>query len=285
MNNFISVIITIYDRKEFYRDAIKSAINQTIGKEFYEILVVHNIDLDEKYDGIKYIKCQESSLGSKILIGLENARGNIISFLEDDDIFLPSKLQFVYDVFKNEKVGYLHNDYISNVKYFRNKGHSFNMSCISIKRDIINRNIGTVTIDSDIFMYYSALESGQKLVISNNKLTFYRVHDTNISSNMNKINDFRMNEIKQLLTYYQKIDNRKTRIYIKSHISLLSLHLLLDDYDFKNNKIEFYLYSYLFFPFGFHKLLTYVVYVLYRHNIFKKQIRNILQARKLPKLP
>jgi len=38
--SLITVIITAYNRKEFLEDAIKSAINQTLPRKYYEIIVV-----------------------------------------------------------------------------------------------------------------------------------------------------------------------------------------------------------------------------------------------------
>ncbi|MEM3811936.1 MAG: glycosyltransferase [Thermoplasmata archaeon] len=49
MSNYISVIITAYNRKEYLLDAIKSVINQTLNRGFYEIIVVknfHDKDID-----------------------------------------------------------------------------------------------------------------------------------------------------------------------------------------------------------------------------------------------
>ena len=40
---YISVIITAYNRKEFLLNAIKSALNQTLDKKYYEIIVIYCI--------------------------------------------------------------------------------------------------------------------------------------------------------------------------------------------------------------------------------------------------
>jgi len=41
-NQFITVIITAYNRRKFLESAIKSAINQTLPRKYYEIIVVKN---------------------------------------------------------------------------------------------------------------------------------------------------------------------------------------------------------------------------------------------------
>jgi glycosyltransferase involved in cell wall biosynthesis len=39
---YISVIITAHNRKEFLKEAIQSALNQTLERSNYEILVIKN---------------------------------------------------------------------------------------------------------------------------------------------------------------------------------------------------------------------------------------------------
>ncbi len=274
MDNFISIIITIYNRKEFYKEAIESTINQTLDKKYYEIIVVHYIDIDKDYDNIIYIKCDDINQGKQLSIGIENSKGNIISFLDDDDRFLPDKLQFVYDTFRNNEAIYLHNSYTSNDKSIKDKEHDFNISCISIRKNIINQDIYTVNNSIDTFMYYSALESGKKIIISDKKLTFYRIHNNNMSIRLDKdkMINYNINVIKQYLIFYQIFDNRKIKFNIRSRISGNYLYLFFNGYSFKDNNVEFDLYSYLFYSFSFYKLKTFAVYFLYKHHILKRHI-------------
>ena len=41
---YISVIITAYNRKDFLFNAIKSVVNQTLDKKYYEIIVIKNFE-------------------------------------------------------------------------------------------------------------------------------------------------------------------------------------------------------------------------------------------------
>ncbi|ACP54591.1 glycosyltransferase family 2 protein [Saccharolobus islandicus] len=50
---YISVIITAYNRKQFLLDAIKSALNQTLNRTEYEILVAKNFK-DDNIDNYLY---------------------------------------------------------------------------------------------------------------------------------------------------------------------------------------------------------------------------------------
>ena len=88
---YISVIITAYNRKEFLLNAIKSVVNQTLDKKYYEIIVIKNYRDDIIDDYIKNnhnhvisIVSREESLTGKLVEALDIANGYVISFLEDD---------------------------------------------------------------------------------------------------------------------------------------------------------------------------------------------------------
>ena len=111
---YISVIITAYNRKEFLLNAIKSVVNQTVEKKYYEIIVIKNFR-DETIDEfinknkIKHL-VMDGTVGEYLDKGISEANGEIISFLDDDDLFFKNKLDIVYKEFrKNKDVVYYHN--------------------------------------------------------------------------------------------------------------------------------------------------------------------------------
>jgi len=115
---YISVIIIAYNRKKYILDAIKSVINQTLSKDKYEIIVIKNFK-DDKIDdfinknNIKNLYSLNEGLGAKIVEALNYSHGEIISFLEDDDLFLNNKLEYVYTTFKqNPLVCFVRNEII-----------------------------------------------------------------------------------------------------------------------------------------------------------------------------
>ncbi|BFH72203.1 glycosyltransferase family 2 protein [Sulfurisphaera javensis] len=114
---FITVLITAHDRRDFIFDAIKSVISQDFPRDKYEIILVkYQIDNEEEIDRklesmkIRVINTNEKSLGAKIALGAEEAKGEIIAFLEDDDLFLDGKLNRIYEVFKDNEIGFYHNE-------------------------------------------------------------------------------------------------------------------------------------------------------------------------------
>mgnify|MGYP001772598192 CR=1 FL=1 len=108
-NPYISVIIPVYNRTQYVGDAINSVLSQTLDKDKYEIIVITNVDLPEK-ERVRIIKSNERWQGPMVAQCIEEARGEVISLLDDDDLFLPDKLEVVYKVFReNEKLGLLKN--------------------------------------------------------------------------------------------------------------------------------------------------------------------------------
>ena len=107
-NPYISVVVTAYDRKEFILEAVKSVIDQTLERSKYEIIVVKNYfnpEIDKFLSGndVFNIYTDEKPLGAMLAYGIEKSRGKVVSFLEDDDLYLPYKLKEVYEVFQGNK--------------------------------------------------------------------------------------------------------------------------------------------------------------------------------------
>ena len=76
---FISVIITAHNRREFLLEAVNSALNQTLPKDEYEIIVVKNfenkrIDKFLEEHNVKNIVTKEEPLGAKIVKGVEESK-------------------------------------------------------------------------------------------------------------------------------------------------------------------------------------------------------------------
>ena len=212
---FISVIIIAFDRKQFILDAIKSALQQTLSHEKYEIIVIKNYE-DKKIDefiirnGIINIISNYKSLSGKLAEAMEIANGEIVSFLEDDDRFYNEKLETVYGYFRNDKnLVYYHNSSLfeddkRNILPMKFDSPDFNLSSISIKKDIIDISALKSMPDAvDAFFYFNAIDSGGRLVIDQKVLTHYRYHG--IPSN--QISDFKTKLEHKLDNFQYNIEN------------------------------------------------------------------------------
>ena len=93
-NSFQSVIIPTYNRKEMLSEAIESVLNQR--NVDLEVIVVDDCSSDGTEEFVKslndkrirYIRNEKNSRPDySRMIGLRNARGKYISFLDDDDYY------------------------------------------------------------------------------------------------------------------------------------------------------------------------------------------------------
>ena len=236
---YISVIITAYNRKEYLLDAIKSVLNQTLDKKYYEIIVVENFGCDTIDDfinknNIKNILSDDTTLRGKIYEALYITTGEIISFLDDDDIFSNNKLEIVYNKFKNNNITYYHNDNIPineekkilNSKK-RNNGIDYNLSSISIRKSIIKiEDLNKINMLVDTFMYLCALESNNNIIKGNDKLTYYMFHNSIshiVAKNFEEYKKYHfdsMNTTLNSLIIFKKMFNSKNAInYLNTRIT------------------------------------------------------------------
>ena len=101
-NPLVSVVITTYGRLDFLPSAIESVISQTYKNK--EIIVVddnaNNAEIRRgvefivgQYNGIELIENQ-TNLGGSLSRneGIKAAKGELISFLDDDDTYLPERI-------------------------------------------------------------------------------------------------------------------------------------------------------------------------------------------------
>lgn len=102
MNPIFSIITPCYNAGLHISETIESVLKQTF--DFWEMIIVDDCSTDNsqkiindyivKDSRIKYFKTDQKS-GSPSLprnIGIDNARGKYIAFLDSDDIWLPDKL-------------------------------------------------------------------------------------------------------------------------------------------------------------------------------------------------
>ena len=99
MNDLVSIIIGTYERYDLVLRAIESALNQTYKN--IEVIVVDDCSKDDRYKllesrkDIIYLKTEKNSSLPAIPrnMGIIKSSGKWISFLDDDDYFVPSKIE------------------------------------------------------------------------------------------------------------------------------------------------------------------------------------------------
>ncbi len=218
--NLISVLIPVHQRENYVLEAIESVINNGLDKSRFEIIVIidfsnKNLDLEMKAKGVKVIETDCQSTGDKISMGIKAAIGEIVVFLDDDDLFLPGKLEHVLKVFSVAQVTFYHNekipvnDKLVKLDYLRprktknkisidtsksgsrkflramDKGASCNHSCMAIRRnsylpfvDLISNS--KFSIDDVIF--FIGLSTKGLIIVDNDLFTLNRIHSTDSTS-------------------------------------------------------------------------------------------------------
>lgn len=106
-NQLVSIIIPTYNRTDYLDLTIQLVLNQTY--QNIEIIVIddgtpnnNNEVLCKKFGKVKYIKIENSGGPAKPRnIGIREAKGKYIAFVDDDDLWLPTKLEKQVAVLEN----------------------------------------------------------------------------------------------------------------------------------------------------------------------------------------
>lgn len=107
----ISVIIPIYNVEDYIEEAIKSIINQTIGFENIELILINDGSpanekiicekYANKYKNIIYIEQKNQGVSVARNNGINIAKGKYLNFLDSDDKFEKNALEIGYNMLEN----------------------------------------------------------------------------------------------------------------------------------------------------------------------------------------
>lgn len=110
----VSAVIATYNYGRFIADAIDSALCQTLLP--FEIIVVDDGSEDETEsvvrrfgDRVTYVKQENKGVSAARNLGVKLSSGELISFLDADDVWEPEKLQLQAEKFLQDKrIGLVH---------------------------------------------------------------------------------------------------------------------------------------------------------------------------------
>lgn len=270
----ISVIISSYNRKEFIRAAVQSVMDQTLRKDLYEIIVVKNfidgeIDSFLQQNNVKnlyYSPDIARGAGTKAVKGIKASKGDVICFLDDDDVFSNDKLEEVYKLFADGRIGFYHNGhkiyysgkaidgtwadsgnyYLTgkeaftdgDIKFLAKHQFWFNSSSISMRKGIIDLELlGKVNFTIDYYLAFMGINSNMDAVFDYRPLTLYGVHNSNGSKSSTE-------DFKKFCDSHNAYNSSR----IDDHIALFDyfkgkkVGLLLGKYFFKK-KLGYLLFS------------------------------------------
>jgi len=241
MTKMVSVIIPVYNGEEFLAEAIESVLNQTYSD--FEIVIVNDGSTDNsqviidnyqsRYQGIiRTFKQQNGGVSKARNMGIAQAKGEFIAFLDQDDIWLPNNLEVKVNVFKDDsEIGmsvsgsnvvtkdgkWMHSVYKESVSrsVLRKSLLISNIvgppSCTIVKRDCFMRvgcfdeNLGG---PEDIDMWFRIVNY-YKIKFIETPLVNYRLHSNNAHLNVEKIKTSQKRFILKHRAHYHCLDRNK----------------------------------------------------------------------------
>lgn len=201
--SLVSVIIPVKNGERFLASAINSVLEQDYRP--LEIIVVDGSSTDstakiaKSFKHVRYVRQSGRGLADAWNVGIEAAKGELIAFLDHDDLWAPNKL--------STQVGYLVNHpeiqyTIARVKFFLEEGHAIPIgfkkelldqdqvgripgTLVARKHffDLIGRFSTDLTIAADVDWFVRAKDENSPMAIINKVLLYKRIHSTNLSSN------------------------------------------------------------------------------------------------------
>lgn len=219
-NHLVSVIIPTYNRSNYLEKTILSVINQTYKN--LEIIIVDDGSTDNyaqeicsKYKKCIYLRKKNGGVSSARNFGVKNAKGIYIAFLDDDDLWLNTKIEEQVKVLDNssdvdcvhgpvavideneKKTGVIYG--ASQNKIDKRSGYVFwnalgvwlvKASTPVMRKDVFQNNLSfdeelEVGEDTD---FYQRMFYNHKVKYINKILTYYRVHskENSLSSQKEK---------------------------------------------------------------------------------------------------
>jgi len=277
----ISVVIPVYNRKQFVNEAIKSIIDTNVNNNIIEIIVVTNIDLDislkNDFVDLKIIKTDEKELSQKIKIGIITANADIIAFLEDDDLWVNNKVYHILSIFNNKEIDFYHNNFlpfrgipkkkdyiylqnnffevpakdirssVKNIKLFIKKYNpDYNLSSMVIKKNFIIPYIKFFdkfgTFGIDSLIFSIALAYGNHIYIDKNILTLIRIHKANSTLFIDSNSDKEFKDINEIIN---EIPDKNVKLLLYNY-NLLKF-IVIKSKNINLSKIELIKVSYQVF--------------------------------------
>ena len=215
--SLVSVVIPTYKRNDFLIKAIDSVLSQTY-KEI-EIVIVDdngdnnsfrekNLSLSEKYKkygNMRFIFPKSNNGGAEARnIGIREATGEYIAFLDDDDLFLPTKIEDMMQYVKNndDKMTTMYYSWVKSTRGIEYKNDYNGMALFELFRDdclaattqwLISRE-ALMSVDGfdntpskqDSILTCKLLEKGYKVKCVPKILSIYNEHDEGRISNRGK---------------------------------------------------------------------------------------------------
>lgn len=274
-NISISIILTSYNYEKFINESIQSIINQTY--QHWELIIIddgskdNSVEIIKKYcekdNRIKLYQHEGTAnkgLKNSILLGLDKASYEWISFLESDDLYKLNYLETKIETIKKHPEGELifnnveligdqeeingYNLYCKKKdKILKNIAIKYrdlfdiniipSFSCVMIKKSVIfNCNFNSPQPQSLDYFLWSQLYKKTKIIYLTEKLTYWRKHANNYTKKADFSNSalFSLDLLKNLinkdnsflLTIYKLLSQKKIEKLFRPQVNFIKNILL-----------------------------------------------------------
>lgn len=271
----ISIIIPIYNTEKYLEECLDSVKNQTFSD--FECLCVDDGCIDNCSKIIKKY-CKEDSrfkyLGGIHIgfppsrkLGLDNAKGDFICFLDSDDFLEPQYLEKLYNLQQKYKAdiccccinSFKNNDYkIKKVEYkinvykedrmckiFSHPVSSFMWNKIFKKELFEGIEFKNVIALSDTLICYKLIEKANLVVSTSELLINHRIHNENITYRVRNFEptywEYRLNVYIDICSYLIEKYPQYSKYYknlFKGEIYFIKPHLSEEVYNNYREKIK-----------------------------------------------
>jgi len=219
----ISVIIPVFNGERFIAQAIQSVLDQNY--ELLEIIVVDDGSTDntagvvKNLEGkIQYFYQKNTGIAAARNMGLELAKGELIAFIDADDVWVKNKLSLQCSLLKdNPTVDMIYGfllvtqmippDKLKQIDLEKEKGlFATQLGSMLIKRTVFDRVGGfdeEMRLAEDLDWVNRVREAGINVLAHKDIVQFYRMHDKSITKDKSLTNSF------ILKAYKKSLDRRR----------------------------------------------------------------------------
>lgn len=208
----VSVVIPAFNSAAYIRETINSVLNQSF--KDLEVVVVDDGSKDntgellkDYHSKVRYILKENGGPASARNLGIKEAKGEFIAFLDADDLWMSDKLEKQLERFDGEDIGLVFSsvqkmdkdnhdlpDYVNRERF---EGHIFeklfNKNFVPTSTVLVRKScfeeFGVFDEDPELisvedYDMWLRIASKYKLAHVDEKLVRYRVHENNISKNL-----------------------------------------------------------------------------------------------------
>ena len=215
MNELITVIINVYNGEKFINRCLDSVINQTYKN--LDILIIDDGSTDNTYKLIKKYKdkrirvIRQKNMGLSLArnVGLDNAKGDYLYFIDIDDYIELDTIEYLYKLIKKYKtnISMAATCLVENniIKKEKKEETAYIVDSIEIlkkilvskdslgaiwnklyKKEVFNNIRFEDRIINDVTIMHKICLENREIAYSNLKKYYYIKHDTNITV-LNKV--------------------------------------------------------------------------------------------------